>query len=405
MASRRWNLPILLERLKSLLAIFSEAKPMDSQKMKSLSLLMDYLIPAPQWRGRNPLKNACLFLISFVNSYLVSISLLESISKLYLKFGYHGTIIDDEVMEVKQLPEFAQFCKDTSALQSVNLEKITKDSEKKAFWLNVVNVMYLHGIALWAKKPGKGCCQFKPKEKSALSSLIKYNIGGTPFSALEIEYGILRNGLCIPDNGLLSSFLQLFFQFQAWTSQLLLIREWPHWLLKRILSSLSPFFQELLYTSTNLINSIYSFFFLQGGPSVFVYKSDSVDSQIEENTKQWFKDSSHISNNPKIVWKWLNMLSNISSGISPKNNFLVSKRFSYKGELSNIYFPRSRSFLVYLTFLNFCTQALILFRDMTSSTMTKNTSCEWTWVRCTQRSLPCRTCGTGRRWSRSRWAT
>ncbi|GAB1421818.1 DUF547 domain-containing protein [Anaerolineales bacterium] len=76
--------------------------------------------------------------------------------------------------------------KDTQQLRYFNLNLLDTDAKKKAFWINLYNILMIHGIIAYHIE------QSITELKGAFEK-IAYNIGGFRFSLDDIEHGILRS--------------------------------------------------------------------------------------------------------------------------------------------------------------------------------------------------------------------
>ena len=133
----------------------------------------------------------------------VAQELLTRMLNVYLRCGHLGYVLDDFIPDVRNHPDFAALQRDTARLTRVSLaDSLATEAERKAFWLNVHNLMVLHALAItcWRKSPSKGIYA-SPKDHFQMIRDAKYSIGGSLFSILDIEQMMLRYGLPVPDTG------------------------------------------------------------------------------------------------------------------------------------------------------------------------------------------------------------
>ncbi|OCC14290.1 Glucoamylase [Dissulfuribacter thermophilus] len=82
-------------------------------------------------------------------------------------------------------PLYENYLDIAGALKRIDLSKLKDDSEKMPFWINLYNVMTIHGVISWGIKDSV-------KEISNFFRQVRYNIGGYIFCLDDIEHGILR---------------------------------------------------------------------------------------------------------------------------------------------------------------------------------------------------------------------
>jgi GH15 family glucan-1,4-alpha-glucosidase len=87
---------------------------------------------------------------------------------------------------LKRSEEFGQYLRLAGSLNSFNLESLQNDEEKKAFWLNIYNVLIIHGVIEFD-------IQGSVLNVSNFFGRIGYTIGALFFTPDDIEHGILRN--------------------------------------------------------------------------------------------------------------------------------------------------------------------------------------------------------------------
>lgn len=86
---------------------------------------------------------------------------------------------------IKESAEYGEYRKLTDCLRDYNLNLLTDNRERLAFWINLYNTIVVDGIAALGIKE-------TVKEVSHFFSVIRYQIGGFSFSPNDIEHGILR---------------------------------------------------------------------------------------------------------------------------------------------------------------------------------------------------------------------
>jgi GH15 family glucan-1,4-alpha-glucosidase len=87
---------------------------------------------------------------------------------------------------LKRSEAFRHYLQLAGSLNSFNLEMLRSDEEKKAFWINIYNVLIIHGVIEFD-------IQGSVFEISNFFGRIGYTIGGLFFTADDIEHGILRS--------------------------------------------------------------------------------------------------------------------------------------------------------------------------------------------------------------------
>jgi GH15 family glucan-1,4-alpha-glucosidase len=98
-------------------------------------------------------------------------------------------VVNYEAM--KKSEEFSRYLQLAQSLNSFKPEALENDEEKKAFWINIYNILIIHGVI-----------EFNV-HNSVLEIInffgrIGYNIGGYFFSPDDIEHGILRKNRPLP---------------------------------------------------------------------------------------------------------------------------------------------------------------------------------------------------------------
>lgn len=86
---------------------------------------------------------------------------------------------------LKKSEEYKEYLKNLSNLKYFNPLVLTTDEKKKAFWINIYNILVIHGVI-------ELDIQHSVKEVFQFFRRIKYNIGNLYFTPDDIEHGILR---------------------------------------------------------------------------------------------------------------------------------------------------------------------------------------------------------------------
>lgn len=111
----------------------------------------------------------------------------------------HGTFFDSyeskvDYTKLRSSRAYKDYLQKVSLLDFFDLAQLKTDDEKKAFWINIYNVLIVHGVVeLKIKK--------SVREVFDYFSRIAYQINGIRFSADEIEHGILRANRKHPGKG------------------------------------------------------------------------------------------------------------------------------------------------------------------------------------------------------------
>ena len=92
---------------------------------------------------------------------------------------------------LKHSEEFDRYLHLAGSLNSFNLELLYNDAEKKAFWINIYNVLIIHGVIEFD-------IQGSVFEIPNFFGRIGYTIGGFFFTLDDIEHGILRQNRSHP---------------------------------------------------------------------------------------------------------------------------------------------------------------------------------------------------------------
>ncbi len=92
---------------------------------------------------------------------------------------------------LKHSEEFAQYLHLAGSLNSFNLEHLQNDADKKAFWINIYNVLIIHAVIEFD-------IQGSVFEIPNFFGRIGYTVGGLFFTPDDIEHGILRHNRAHP---------------------------------------------------------------------------------------------------------------------------------------------------------------------------------------------------------------
>ncbi len=92
---------------------------------------------------------------------------------------------------LKHSEEFNQYLQLAGSLKSFNPKSLKNDNEKKAFWINIYNVLIIHGVIEFN-------VQISLSEISDFFCRIGYTIGELFFTPDDIEHGILRHNRAHP---------------------------------------------------------------------------------------------------------------------------------------------------------------------------------------------------------------
>jgi hypothetical protein len=52
----------------------------------------------------------------------------------------------EDFLKIRESPEFNAFSLATAELQKVSLQELSTPEEKLTFWINIYNLLYLHGV-------------------------------------------------------------------------------------------------------------------------------------------------------------------------------------------------------------------------------------------------------------------
>jgi GH15 family glucan-1,4-alpha-glucosidase len=86
---------------------------------------------------------------------------------------------------MKKSPAYGEYLALSYSLNNMDLHELRSPEERTAFWLNMYNVIVIHGVIELGVRDSV-------KEVRNIFKRIKYRIGGMLFSPEEIEHGILR---------------------------------------------------------------------------------------------------------------------------------------------------------------------------------------------------------------------
>ena len=81
--------------------------------------------------------------------------------------------------------DFAEFRELANELRGFDLSSLRCDNERKAFWINIYNVLLIHGLIAYGAR-------HSAKEVRGVFNRCAYIIGGLRFCLDDIEHGILR---------------------------------------------------------------------------------------------------------------------------------------------------------------------------------------------------------------------
>jgi len=102
--------------------------------------------------------------------------------------------ISGNVLEtIRKSKQFKEIALSTCELQKISLESMESDAEKLSFWINIFNLLSIHYCIHCKSIP----TTFEEKLKSFRNA--KYEINDRLFSLLDIEFGILRAKMVIPE--------------------------------------------------------------------------------------------------------------------------------------------------------------------------------------------------------------
>ncbi|KAJ3448095.1 electron carrier/ protein disulfide oxidoreductase [Anaeramoeba flamelloides] len=120
------------------------------------------------------------------NGCQVSEELMESINSI-LSAHYSLSLNQIDMNFISQSLAFSRFVGATTELQRINL-KILSEDERKAFFINIYNVLLFHMVIQNGKIQN-------PNMKKKYMQDYKYNIGGENYSLNDIRNGILRKNI------------------------------------------------------------------------------------------------------------------------------------------------------------------------------------------------------------------
>lgn len=92
---------------------------------------------------------------------------------------------------MKQSERFLEYLLLAASLQTFHPESLTDDKQKKAFWINIYNILIIHGVIEFDIRSSV-------LEIINFFGRIGYNVGGTFFTPDDIEHGILRKNRSHP---------------------------------------------------------------------------------------------------------------------------------------------------------------------------------------------------------------
>ena len=94
-------------------------------------------------------------------------------------------------LAMKRSSRFAEYLTLASHLRSFDLSTLDTDERKKAFWINIYNILIIHGVIEFD-------IQHSVLDVANFFGRISYTIGGMDFTPDDIEHGILRKNKPIP---------------------------------------------------------------------------------------------------------------------------------------------------------------------------------------------------------------
>ncbi|KAH8060128.1 Rab guanyl-nucleotide exchange factor [Aureococcus anophagefferens] len=110
-----------------------------------------------------------------------------------VKFFHAGNVDLAVLREVRESAAFAAFEEAAGALRAADLDALTDDAAKHAFWINAHNLVVLHGCV--ASGPPATATAFAPVPAYlAWAKRQRYAFGELTLSAIDIEHALLRRG-------------------------------------------------------------------------------------------------------------------------------------------------------------------------------------------------------------------
>ena len=100
-----------------------------------------------------------------------------------------GLDIETGKVDYKKLAEsdvFEEYCDAVTVLRNFDPAVFTTDDERKAFWINIYNVLMIHGVIAYG-------AENSVQEIRGTFERVAYVIGGLRYSLDDIEHGILRS--------------------------------------------------------------------------------------------------------------------------------------------------------------------------------------------------------------------
>jgi len=164
-----------------------------------------------------------------------------------------------------QRGEFALFEQSLNDLSEISYAKLTTPQHKVAFWINLFNMMLMYATFKRYKYLQT------LKDRLQYFSTFSLNIGGLQFSVLDIQFGILRGSLDVPDflaDKMYSDYVRKFTKEDPRNEHILQVKD------PRILFALSE------GTPTS--------------PAVHIYHPMKIYEEIEEATRNFIYNQSEI---------------------------------------------------------------------------------------------------------------
>jgi hypothetical protein len=96
--------------------------------------------------------------------------------------------------KLRSSPTFAEMKRTSGLLQAINLDEMTDDATRNAFWINLYNVLAIHGVlALGIRE--------SVMEVPSFFGVVAYRVGDLVLTLDEIENGVLRRNAPHPATG------------------------------------------------------------------------------------------------------------------------------------------------------------------------------------------------------------
>jgi len=98
-----------------------------------------------------------------------------------------------DYLALSQSADFAAYCACSRLLQEYDLQQLNSPAEKTAFWINLYNVIVIHGVIEMGIRDSV-------KEVRNFFRRLRYRIGEMDFSPDDMEHGILRGNRRPPNS-------------------------------------------------------------------------------------------------------------------------------------------------------------------------------------------------------------